>query len=178
MYAHDAIDKLCLKRNHLHDLLDETPFAKADILVLQDPGRPDRQNIGEFYYVKQQLNVPRGPSDDRVLNHVSTEATSILDELRASQATVVAPRAATAIDSQSTARDKALEDAWLSLPEAKASYSLNQASASFTSTAATPVTQNQAALKTVQQVRYGRVRQKGYAALTTSLGKLNLEVFL
>ncbi len=36
VFSWDAVDSLCLARKHLKDLLDDTPFSRADILVLQD----------------------------------------------------------------------------------------------------------------------------------------------
>lgn len=35
VYSMEAIEELNLKRNHLKDLLDDTPFLRKDIIVLQ-----------------------------------------------------------------------------------------------------------------------------------------------
>jgi len=37
VFAFDAIDRLCLKAKNMKDLLDDTPFTRADIIHLQDP---------------------------------------------------------------------------------------------------------------------------------------------
>ncbi len=42
VYSMEAVEELNLKRNHLKDLLNDTPFQRKDIIVLQDPNELDK----------------------------------------------------------------------------------------------------------------------------------------
>lgn len=57
-----------------------------------------------------------------------------------------------------------------------AHYSTGAVAASFTSTAMLPETKHEAAIIDEDEVRYDRIKKKGYVRMVTNLGPLNLEV--
>lgn len=58
-----------------------------------------------------------------------------------------------------------------------AHYSTGAVAASFTSTVMVPKLVHEAAIKHEDEVRYDRVKKKGYVRFVTNLGPLNLEVY-
>ncbi|KAJ1898145.1 cyclophilin peptidyl-prolyl cis-trans isomerase Cyp8 [Coemansia sp. IMI 209127] len=58
-----------------------------------------------------------------------------------------------------------------------ASYSKGLAAAAFTSTSMAPVTRNESGLIDSEEYMFSRIKDKGYARLSTNLGDLNLELF-
>jgi peptidyl-prolyl cis-trans isomerase-like 2 len=63
------------------------------------------------------------------------------------------------------------------IPYNAAHFSTGAAAASFTSTAATPVTSNTRALIDEEEFMFKQIKKKGYVRLVTNLGNLNLELF-
>lgn len=61
VYSYEAIAELNLRAGNMRDLLDGTPFAREDVIVLQDPEHPERRDVGGFYYYR----VMRGEEEGR-----------------------------------------------------------------------------------------------------------------
>jgi len=55
VYSWDALHSLCLSPKHLRDLLEDTPFSREDVIVLQDPGNAEwvaAHTTTGFFHVK------------------------------------------------------------------------------------------------------------------------------
>lgn len=63
------------------------------------------------------------------------------------------------------------------VPYNAASYSRGLAAASFTSTAMTPITENENALVDEEEFMFKEIKERGYARIITNLGSLNIELF-
>ena len=53
----EAVHELCVKRGELADLLDSTPFTKADILILHDPENAEvtgRRDLANFVHLREE----------------------------------------------------------------------------------------------------------------------------
>ena len=70
--------------NNLQDLLDDTPFTRADIIHLQDPQNLQKFNLSTYYHVKNNLKANQSNADKndsrRNLKHISNETRSVLDQ--------------------------------------------------------------------------------------------------
>ena len=49
VYLYDTVQQLNLKPKMLRDLVDDTPFTKADLLTIQDPHDPERRTMQKMY---------------------------------------------------------------------------------------------------------------------------------
>lgn len=57
MFTYEAVEQLNIKGKNWKDLLDDTPFTKNDIIVLQEPNKLAKFNIASFHHVKNSLKV-------------------------------------------------------------------------------------------------------------------------
>lgn len=174
VFSNDAIEELNLKQKNMKDLLNNEPFTRKDIIVIQDPSNLDKFNISNFYHIQHNIKVP---DDDEELarkdpkyhiRKANLETESTLKELAA---TYKAPTESYL----SAKREKKAEDAARYL----AHYSTGQLSGSFTSTSQDRRNVQQAASLHENVVRYERVKKlkkKGYVRLSTNKGDLNLEL--
>mmetsp|Transcript_67208 Transcript_67208/g.133185 ORF Transcript_67208/g.133185 Transcript_67208/m.133185 type:complete len:573 (-) Transcript_67208:221-1939(-) len=186
VYCHDAVKQMNLKTGHLHDLLDETPFKREDVIHIQDPSNGNRREIERFTHVGEglQLNV----KDDSGVRH--NDATKRIME----QVAVTSGKADTAVaGGKAKAKASAPGSAAgsgsgggggssASVPVARWTQTTGKAAASLTSTAVPVQTINEIAPLSEEESarqRYAFVRKlktKGYVQLTTSLGTINIEL--
>ncbi|CAH8604980.1 unnamed protein product [Dicrocoelium dendriticum] len=160
-----AVHRLNVKSNNYYDLLSSEPFAKDDIITIQDPTNLDKFNISAFYHV-QHAEEAKDECNTTVIRQLNQETKETLAELP---------------------KDLHIPDYMLSNKPAApasqkrdsfntASYSTGKAAASLTSTVMEPVTKVEPAILEDDVVRYKYVKKKGYVSLITSHGKLNLEL--
>ena len=53
VYLYDCIKDLNIAQKNWTDLMTGQPFTKDDIIILQDPSKPDHRNVTQFYHVKK-----------------------------------------------------------------------------------------------------------------------------
>lgn len=178
VFSGDAVQQLNIKPNFFKDLLTDEPFLKKDIITIQDPSNLTKFNIQSFFYIKKSLKWEEDDSAERqnpayYLKAISAEAKSALEEL---DKTYVAP-------STSQNSDNYLPSARAVKADSvnAANYSMGRVAASLTSTVMEIVTTQEPAVIEENEVRWSRMRKlvgkKGYVCLSTSLGKLNIELF-
>lgn len=171
VFSYEAIDQLNIKTKNWKDLVDDTPFTRKDIFTIQDPSNLEKFNISTFYHIKKNLRVeteeeklekkdPKGR-----LKTVSAETKDILQTLEKDYKP-------DGQEYEPSTSDKRVADKFNA-----AHYSTGAVAASFTSTAMIPVFNHEAAVLDDQEVRYERVKKKGYVRLVTSHGPLNFELF-
>ncbi|XP_028969081.1 RING-type E3 ubiquitin-protein ligase PPIL2 [Galendromus occidentalis] len=168
VFSYEAVEQLNLKTKNFKDLLDDTPFTRADIIQLQDPQNLQKFNLNTYFHVKNNLKADQGNADKndsrRNLKHVNNVTRSVLDKL---DKEYKAPVSSDSTSQAGPSRDKFNA----------AHFSTGTAAASFTSTAMTPSTKVEAAVLADDVVRYSMVKKKGYVQLATSHGNINLELF-
>lgn len=171
VFSYEAVEQLNIKTKNWKDLVDDTPFVRKDIITIQDPNALEKFNISTFHHIRKRLRVE---TEEEILERkdpqarlrmVSAETRDILNELERD----FKPHA---MEAGSSGTQKALLDKFNS-----AHYSTGAMAASFTSTAMVPVYNSEAAILEDSEIRYERVKKKGYARLNTSHGQLNLELF-
>lgn len=57
VFTYEAVEQLNIKGKNWKDLLDDTPFTKNDIIVIQEPNKLAKFNIASFHHVKNSLKV-------------------------------------------------------------------------------------------------------------------------
>lgn len=57
VYSYEAIEQLNIKSKNWKDLIDDTPFNRADIITIQDPNNLNKFNISNFHHIKNNLRV-------------------------------------------------------------------------------------------------------------------------
>ncbi|CAH2074542.1 unnamed protein product, partial [Iphiclides podalirius] len=167
VYSYEAVEQLNIKTKNWKDLIDDTPFTRSDIITIQDPNNLNKFNISNFHHIKNNLRVEteeeiamRNDPHAR-LKTVSAETKDILEELEREY------KAPEAKENKKEVADKFNA----------AHYSTGMVAASFTSTAMVPETVHEAAIICEDEVKYERVKKKGYVRLVTNLGPLNLELY-
>lgn len=166
VFSFEAIEQLNLKTKNYKDLVDDTPFTRKDLITIQDPGSLEKFNISTFYHVKKNLHVEteeeilEKKNPQRRLKTINMETKEILSELERDYK----PQEEVSVEKQSADNVNA------------AHYSTGAVSAGFTSTTMDRVTVQEAAIVAEDELRYERVKKKGYVRLQTNFGPLNFEL--
>ncbi|XP_072943579.1 RING-type E3 ubiquitin-protein ligase PPIL2 [Epargyreus clarus] len=167
VYSYEAVEQLNIKGKNWKDLVNDTPFARTVIITIQDPQNLNKFNISNFHHIKNNLRVE---TEEEIamrkdpharLKTVSAETRDILNELnRVYKAPEVKEVKKEVADKFNAAH-----------------YSTGKVAASFTSTAMGPETVHEAAIICEDEVKYERVKKKGYVRLVTNVGPLNFELY-
>ncbi|XP_020718823.1 RING-type E3 ubiquitin-protein ligase PPIL2 [Bombus terrestris] len=167
VFSYEAIEQLNIKARNWKDLINDQPFTRKDIIIIQDPNNAMKFNLSTFHHIKNNIKLEdeemiRERNDPNAkLKTVSMETKEILAELDR--------------DYKQTETKKEI-----SKPKADkfnaAHYSTGAVAAGFTSTVMPTETTHQAAVIAEDLVRYERVRKKGYVRLVMNFGALNLEL--
>ena len=79
VYLYDCIKELNIDQNCWEDLITSEPFTKDDIIILQDPSKPDYRQVSQFFHIKQEdelkkkrknTSVSLNPSMQRLIDEV------------------------------------------------------------------------------------------------------------
>lgn len=185
VFAWDTVERLNIKAKNWTDLVSDEEFTRKDIVTLQDPQNVESRDFGSYKHVKEGDVVMPG-AETGVNKDALGNAAKILEAKEA----VAKARADRQSKVQGGAGNKALMaaskngTAATGTTEAKkpaynaAVYTSGKAAASFTSTGVTPHTSAERALLSDEDymLRPKRIKQKGYARISTSLGDLNIEL--
>ncbi|KAL4988691.1 hypothetical protein BDW68DRAFT_187023 [Aspergillus falconensis] len=195
VFAWDTVERLNIKGKMWRDLVTDEEFTRRDIITLQDPQNIESRDLSRFNYIKEgesglsdeQLSERENPSRNVNVNALGSsakilkarEAVAKARQERAQKAgnaaaTTVAKSDAPAKSVQKTASYQAGKP----VPYNAARYTTGLAAASFTSTGMTPHTSAELALLSEEDymLKRGRVKQKGYARISTTSGDINLEL--
>ncbi|PWY97004.1 hypothetical protein BCV70DRAFT_196300 [Testicularia cyperi] len=195
VYLHETVARLNVRSKHWNDLLDDTPFTKADIVTLQDPETPHLRLPESFHHVKHALaltEADKGIDTSAQINPAAIgSAKSLLDMRRGNSSASADPggNRTTTNDnhnhktpSTAVSRNKA------------GGASTGMTAASFTASSLTPRTAiDRVVLDDQEQITSNsktKPSQKqpssipmsmqwhtGYVRLVTNYGPLNIEVF-
>jgi len=166
VFCYEAIEELNIKTKNFKDLLNDEPFTRSDIIILQDPRNMTKFNLSNFHHVKFSLKAvdeeESNSADPKArLKKVNHETRDTLAEL------------------ERTYVKKDVEETVIAKPDKfnAATFSTGMSAASLTSTAFERVTELQAARLDDEVVLFSRVKKKGYVRINTNLGPLNLELY-
>lgn len=187
VFAWDTVERLNIKAKNWKDLMTDEEFSRKDIITLQDPQNIESRDFGKYLSVRDGETVIPGQESS-----VNTEALGNGAKILKAKEAVAKARADRLAKAQgrTTAKSGALVSTQKNGTTARpatqekkpaynaAVYTSGKAAASFTSTGVTPHTSGERALLSDEEymLKPKRVKNKGYARLSTSLGDLNLEL--
>lgn len=182
------------------DLISDEEFGRKDIVTLQDPHNVEARNLSSFKYLKDGESAW---TDEQIREQNDTTRNVNLDAMGSSakilkaKEAVARARAERVQKTTSTTKDSSTYSGTLTakssmqqrsstsstqsrkpVPYNAARHTSGLAAASLTSTGLTPHTAADLALLTDEQymLKRGRVKIKGYARISTTLGDVNLEL--
>lgn len=193
VFAYDTVHRLNIKGKLWRDLVTDDDFGRADIITLQDPQNVEARNLSEFHYLKdgesglteeqqreredpaQNVNANALGSSAKIIKAKEAVAKSRAERAQQAEGAskgVVKPAAAGKAAVQKTSQTGK------PTPFNAAKHTTGLAAASFTSTGVTPHTSAELALLSDEEymLKRGRVKNKGYARISTTSGDLNLEL--
>lgn len=200
VFAWDTVERLNVKPKMWRDLVSDEEFGRKDIITLQDPQNMEARNLSSFKYLKdgesaltdeqkrdlndptKNVNLDAMGSSAKILKAKDAVARARAERLQKTGATT--ERKGSGKDSSlvtggsSAQRTNTSTQSGKPVPYNAARHTSGLAAASFTSTGVTPHTAADLALLTDEQymLKRGRVKIKGYARISTTLGDLNLEL--
>ncbi|GLB21655.1 enhancer of mRNA decapping [Aspergillus tubingensis] len=198
VFAWDTVERLNIKGKLWRDLVTDEEFTRKDIITLQDPQNVESRNLSSFNYLKEgeseltdeQIREREDPSNNVNVNALGSSAKI----LKAKEAVAKAraersQRVGSAATSKDLAKSGSAGNAAQSqktasfqsgkaVPYNAAKHTTGLAAASLTSTGMTPHTSAELALLSDEEymLKRGRVKQKGYARISTNVGDVNLEL--
>ncbi|KAE8356703.1 hypothetical protein BDV28DRAFT_154399 [Aspergillus coremiiformis] len=188
VFAWDTVERLNIKGKLWRDLVTDEEFGRKDIITLQDPLNIESRNLSSFNYLKQGESVS---GDKEEQSNVNANALGSSAKILKAKEAVAKARSERTQKAGSTAIVKA-DDSPTTITQSKtashrsgkptpynaAKYTTGLAAASFTSTGLTPHTSAELALLSDEEymLKRGRVKQKGYARISTTSGDINLEL--
>uniref|UniRef100_A0A1A9X4W7 RING-type E3 ubiquitin-protein ligase PPIL2 n=1 Tax=Glossina brevipalpis TaxID=37001 RepID=A0A1A9X4W7_9MUSC len=168
VYCWEAIEQLNIKTKNWKDLVDDTPFQRKDIITIQNPQNLDKFDISKFYHVKKNMRVLTEEEElerkdpTKKIKSMNMETRETLAQLEKDyKASEEKPKISKPIADKFNA----------------AHYSTGAVAASFTSTAMVPIYTHELAIIDEDEVKYERVKKKGYVRLVTNFGPLNFELY-
>ncbi|KAL4901642.1 hypothetical protein BDW74DRAFT_170090 [Aspergillus multicolor] len=195
VFAWDTVERLNIKGKMWRDLVSDEEFSRKDIITLQDPQNIESRDLSRFNYIKEgesglsdeQIREREDPSRNVNVNALGSSAKILkareaVAKARQERAQKTGSAAANAV-AKSEGPTKSLQktasfQAGKPVPYNAARYTTGLAAASFTSTGMTPHTSAELALLSDEDymLKRGRVKQKGYARISTTSGDINLEL--
>lgn len=184
VYSYDAIERLNVKMSNWRDLINDEPFQRSDVIIIQDPtSLGEKYNFSNFYHARKNLRVnkeeeellQKDPKHFINLNSATKRVLEKLEETKPKEGGESKERYKEQAEQERAMKEKADKEK----KRLEAHYSTGSVMASFTSTAMTVSTKNVAAMRDPQDVMYEKVAKagkKGYARIVTNLGDINLEL--
>lgn len=184
VFQYDTLERLNFKPKMWRDLVSDEEFSKKDLIVLQDPQNLEARDLNSFKYLKdgEDSGIPKEEAE--INTGAMGNAAKIL-KAKEAVAKARAERAAGQVTVQqkngasSNATSKPQMAKSKAAPYNATKHTTGLAAASFTSTGVTPHTSGALALMTDEEflLKRGRVKQKGYVSIHTSLGDLTMELY-
>ena len=182
LFTYEAVKELNIKTRSYRDLIDDTPFEKSDIIIIQDPADLSRREVKNFTHIIQGLTA-KSECKKSAVNH-SSATERIMEQLRQKISDEGSSKRAADVKEQAAAptQTETTKDKQTALQAGSWQRTTGKHSASFTSTAMTPTTVNEIApLSDEEKIRrqclFLKAKgQKGYVQLETTEGVLNIEL--
>lgn len=183
------------------DLVTDEEFSRKDIITLQDPQNVEARNLSSFNHLKEGetgFTEEQSREKSNAANNVNMNALgSSAKILKAKEAVAKAraERAAGGAASKTSSKVASMANSGKALAQTTSASVSNQtgkptpfnaarhttglAAASLTSTGLTPHTSAELAILSDEEymLKRGRVKEKGYARISTTTGDLNLELY-
>jgi peptidyl-prolyl cis-trans isomerase-like protein 2 len=198
VFAYDTVERLNIQAKMWRDLVSDEEFTRKDIIILQDPQNVESRDLSSFKHIIERIGGlteeqerERSDPSQNINEEALGSATRIL---KAKEAVALArargdpltsnhnptlPSSKPLTNKGSISNDTSQVSHLLkSIPFNAAQHTTGKAAASFTSTGLTPHTSADRALLTEEEymLKPRRVKQTGYARITTNHGELSIEL--
>lgn len=187
VFSWDTVERLNIKAKNWRDLVSDEEFTRKDIITLQDPQNIESRDFGSFKHIRDgetvlpdsesSVNTDALGNAGKILKAKEAVAKARAERLAKAQGKSSATSSALSTQKSNQAAKPALT--YTAKPAYNAAvYTSGKAAASFTSTGVTPHTSGERAVLSEEDymLKPKRVKQKGYARMSTSLGDLNIEL--
>jgi len=84
VFSRDTVESLNIKPGFWQDLVDDTPFTRKDLIILQDPHNLEKRDLSQFHYLKNDLKVDDGDKPEDPLSGINTNAMGSTSKILAS----------------------------------------------------------------------------------------------
>ncbi|KAK5167841.1 cyclophilin peptidyl-prolyl cis-trans isomerase Cyp8 [Saxophila tyrrhenica] len=193
VFSWDTVERLNIKAKNWNDLVSDETFARSDIITLQDPQNVASRDLSQFKYLQDgesTLTAEQVAERSAGVNEQNMGSAAKILKAKEAVARARADREKSQANGKSSVESQALSNARKAhaevaksrttkpVPFNAAQHTTGQAAASFTSTGLTPNTSGERAIMSDEEymLKPKRVKQKGYARLTTNVGSVNLEL--
>lgn len=202
VFAYDTVERLNVRAKMWRDLVSEAEFGRKDIITIQDPQNIESRNLSSFKFIQEGADTlteeQRRERKDPTRNVNKTalgnaaevltakEVLKVRDAIKAPRSKGMAntvkmgppPKSSNTSSTAQVLKHSPSGRITKQVPFNAAQHTTGKAAASFTSTGLTPHTSNERALLSEEEylLKPRRVKYKGYARISTSLGDLNLEL--
>ncbi|KAF2643814.1 hypothetical protein P280DRAFT_218067 [Massarina eburnea CBS 473.64] len=187
VFSWDTVERLNIKAKNWRDLVSDEEFTRKDIITLQDPQNIESRDFNSYKHIRDGETVvaesERGVNTDALGNAgkilKAKEAVAKARAERQAKAQGKTSNSSAAVSAQKNgAAPKPTITQNAKPAYNSAVYTSGKAAASFTSTGMTPHTSGERAVLSDEDymLKPKRIKQKGYARMSTSLGDLNLEL--
>jgi peptidyl-prolyl cis-trans isomerase-like protein 2 len=195
VFAWDTVERLNVKAKNWHDLVTDAEFTRKDIITLQDPQNIEARDLSAFKFIKEGASTltpeqeaeradPTANINTGSLGSAAKilKAKEALARSRAQREQAVDTTSGSKVLTTTTKNGTSTPTSGLqqkAKPYNAAQYTSGKAAASFTSTGLTPSTDGSLALLSDEEymLKSRRVKNVGYARLSTNHGDLNLELY-
>ena len=154
VYSYDAVKELNIKAASFYDLLDNSPFKRADIITIQDPSDGSKRELDKFSHVTEKLTA-KADKDTGGVNHndATSRVMAQLGKSKAAPASSSKPADATVAGFKPPEEKKGgAGSSGGGISQPRWLQTTGQAAASFTSTNLTPQTVNEIAKLSDEEV--------------------------
>ncbi|KAF1796461.1 hypothetical protein V8B55DRAFT_1346495 [Mucor lusitanicus] len=179
VFAYDTIEKLNIKAKHWRDLINDEPFTRKDIIMIQDPHNLEKRDMSKFDYVKTNkkvVNVAEELEKRKPTNNINVagmgNTKKVFDALASKN-----KKEEEGEEGSSKKVPTTFHQTKAKLPYNAAHYTTGEAAESFTSTAMSTYTQSTRALIDEDDFMYKKIKSKSYARIITNYGNINVELF-
>ncbi|KAF2838256.1 hypothetical protein M501DRAFT_1011857 [Patellaria atrata CBS 101060] len=188
VFSWDTVERLNIKARNWRDLVTDDEFTRTDIITLQDPQNVGSRDLSSFKYLKDGEGAHSAEAKDTSNVNATAlgnagkiiKAKEAVAKARAERAAQKDPNRTLTTTRKTTAGSNGASkpQSQKPLPYNAAQYTTGLAAASFTSTGVTPHTSAERATLTDEEymLKPRRVKNKGYARLSTSHGELTVEL--
>lgn len=196
VFAWDTIERLNIKPKMWRDLVSDHEFGRKDIITLQDPQNLESRNLNAFKYLQdgesgltdeqkrereENVNLNAMGSSAKILKAKEAVAKARAERTAAQQQKAGGQgdaKAGTVTKREGPKQTTTTTTSGKPVPYNAARHTTGLTAASLTSTGLTPRTATELATLTDEQflLKRGRVKNKGYVQVSTTMGDLNIEL--
>ncbi|QIW95094.1 hypothetical protein AMS68_000612 [Peltaster fructicola] len=192
VFSWETVERLNIKAKNWKDLVTDEAFERKDIITIQDPQNVAARDMSAFKYLQDGVSALTPEQESARSVGVNEQNIGSAAKILKAKEAVARKREERAKAESSNGEQQALVNARKAqgdvakssrlakaVPYNAAGHTTGAAAASFTSTGLTPSTSTDRAILSDEEymLHPRRVKQKGYARLSTTQGEVTIELY-